>query len=115
MIGNTGFSLSMIARSALPAGCRPLVGAELDLPSLCSSSIVRTHVREAIARWNALHPESSTRVVRALLLEEPASIDAGEVTDKGYVNQRQTLRNRQDLVRLLYAQPAPPGVISAAK
>ena len=30
-------------------------------------------------------------------------------------NQRQTLRNRRELVSLLYTDPAPPGVITAAR
>jgi len=36
-----------------------------------------------------------------------AGLDAGEITDKGYVNQRQVLANRAALVELLYAEPAP--------
>ena len=37
----------------------------------------------------------------------PAGLDAGEITDKGYVNQREVLANRAALVELLYAQPEP--------
>jgi feruloyl-CoA synthase len=72
---------------------------------------VREHVREAMRRWNAAHPSSSTRVARALLLREPASIDAGEITDKGYVNQRATLDRRADLVERLFADPPGDDVI----
>ena len=46
-------------------------------------------------------------------MADPAGLDAGEITDKGYVNQRQVLANRAALVDLLYAEPAPPGVIVA--
>jgi feruloyl-CoA synthase len=56
---------------------------------------------------------SSTRVPRALMLDEPASIDAGEVTDKGSINQRAVLRHRAALVADLYALPAPAHVIIA--
>jgi len=56
---------------------------------------------------------SSTRVPRALMLDEPPSIDAGEVTDKGSINQRAVLRHRAALVEDLYAQPAPAHVIIA--
>ena len=56
---------------------------------------------------------SSTRVPRALVLDEPPSIDAGEVTDKGSINQRAVLRNRAALVQELYALPAPGRVIIA--
>jgi hypothetical protein len=41
------------------------------------------------------------------VLARPAGLDAGEITDKGYVNQRQVLANRAALIELLYAQPAP--------
>jgi feruloyl-CoA synthase len=56
---------------------------------------------------------SSTRVPRALMLDEPPSIDAGEVTDKGSINQRAVLRNRAALVQELYALPTPGRVIIA--
>jgi len=45
---------------------------------------------------------SSNRIARALILEEPPSLDAGEVTDKGTINQRAVLARRQALVRKLY-------------
>ena len=48
-------------------------------------------------------------------MARPADIDAGEMTDKGYVNQRQVLAKRAALVELLYAQPVPAGVIVAER
>ena len=50
---------------------------------------------------------SAARVERLLVLAGPAGLDAGEITDKGYVNQRRVLANRAALVELLYAQPDP--------
>ena len=50
---------------------------------------------------------SSTRVTRAVLLDTPLSIDRGEVTDKGSINQRAVLDHRTGLIDALYA-PAPP-------
>ncbi len=47
-------------------------------------------------------PGSSHRIARALILEEPPSIDAGEITDKGYINQRAVLTRRAGLVEALY-------------
>ena len=55
---------------------------------------------------------SAGRVGRLLVLSRPADLDRGEITDKGYVNQRQVLRNRAALVDLLYGAPAP-GVVTA--
>jgi feruloyl-CoA synthase len=48
---------------------------------------------------------------RALLMEEPPSIDAGEITDKGYINQRAGLERRAALVEKLYAEHPGEDVI----
>jgi feruloyl-CoA synthase len=45
---------------------------------------------------------SSNRIARAMLLKEPPSLDAGEVTDKGTINQKAVLRHRRQLVDELY-------------
>jgi feruloyl-CoA synthase len=45
---------------------------------------------------------SSNRVARYVILEEPPSLDAGEITDKGSINQRAVLKRRDALVRKLY-------------
>jgi feruloyl-CoA synthase len=51
---------------------------------------------------------NSNRVMRAVLVEEPPSLDAGEVTDKGSLNQRAVLELRAELVNRLYSpEPAP--------
>ena len=49
------------------------------------------------------------------MLARPADLDAGEITDKGYVNQRRVLANRAALVELLYAEPVPAGVVVAER
>jgi feruloyl-CoA synthase len=78
-------------------------------------------LREELARMLAEHNAgqgSSARIERLLVMARPADLDAGEITDKGYVNQRRVLTNRAPLVRLLYpgqAQPAQAPVIVAAR
>ena len=42
-----------------------------------------------------------------MLLDSPLSIDRGEVTDKGSINQRAVLEHRSALIEMLYS-PAPP-------
>jgi hypothetical protein len=59
-------------------------------------------LRRRLASFNATRPANSTSVGRALLLDEPPSIDAGEITDKGYVNQRAVLDRRAALIDALY-------------
>jgi len=89
-------------------GCQKLVGegAPTALPDLARHPAVREHVRGALVQWNAAHPGSSERVARVLLLPDAPSIDANEITDKGYVNQRLALERRAgDVARLFAAQP----------
>ena len=54
---------------------------------------------------------SSQRVERLAVLTEPPALDAGEITDKGYVNQRAVRERRADQVALLSAEPVPPRVV----
>ncbi len=54
---------------------------------------------------------SSQCVERMLVLTEPAQLDAGEITDKGYVNQAAVRDRRADLVALLTAEPVPRRVV----
>jgi feruloyl-CoA synthase len=58
---------------------------------------------------------SSTRVGRAIVLGEPPSLDAGEMTDKGSINQRAVLNRRADLVAALYAPQPSPSVLVIGK
>ena len=65
-----------------------------------------TKVRAAIASGLAKLKSqsgggSSAHATRALLLAEPASVDGGEITDKGYINQRAVLTRRASAVKLL--------------
>jgi feruloyl-CoA synthase len=53
---------------------------------------------------------SSNRVARAIVAEEPPSLDAGEITDKGSFNQRAVLDRRKNIVEQLYA-PEPPAEV----
>jgi len=69
-------------------------------------------LQHGLAAFNAGAGGSSRRVARFLVLTEPPSIDAGEITDKGYVNQRAVLERRASLVQALYANPSGAGVIS---
>ena len=73
---------------------------------------VKSRVREGMAALRAEGGGSSTYATRAVLLEEPPSIDAGEITDKGYINQRAVLERRAEIVRRLYeGSPDDPVII----
>ena len=75
---------------------------------------MRAHVAQAFAQWNAAHKGSSERVARVLLLTEPPSIDVGEITDKGYINQRLALERRDAEVTRVFAATPDPDVIVCA-
>jgi feruloyl-CoA synthase len=94
--------------------CRRLC---VDLPSDATLAQVLSHANvrakvsgglQALAREGG---GSSTYATRALLMAEPASIDAGEITDKGYINQRAVLNHRTALVQLLQAKPTTNEII----
>ena len=74
---------------------------------------IRAKIAQALAAL-AAQGGSSTRPTRALVATEPPSIDANEITDKGYINQRAVLLRRAELVNQLYASPLPKDVITTA-
>jgi feruloyl-CoA synthase len=97
----------------LPAAGR-LAGLPADdAAALAKAPAVVDAIRGGIAAYNAAQAGSSTRAARVLVMTEPPSLDAGEVTDKGYVNQRATLERRHALVERLFAEPPDPEVILA--
>jgi len=74
---------------------------------------LRAFLEDLLGRLAAQSTGSSTRIARALLLEIAPSIDSGEITDKGSINQRAVLRTRADLVEMLYTEPYAPQVLKA--
>jgi feruloyl-CoA synthase len=79
-----------------------------------SGAQVREKLAAALAAL-AAEGGSSTFPARLLVMEEPPSIDANEITDKGYINQRAVLERRAALVERLHADPAPSGAIVAPR
>ncbi|HEX7053517.1 MAG TPA: feruloyl-CoA synthase [Burkholderiales bacterium] len=94
-------------RDVVIAGERRDELAALVFPA---GAIDRDLFRERLAAFAAQGTGSSNRIRRALLLEEPPSLDAGEMTDKGTINQRAVLERRAALVEELYA--GSPRVVS---
>lgn len=71
-----------------------------------------THVGLALAAHQQTAGRAS-RIERIILMTVPADLDGGEITDKGYVNQRRVIERRAHLVARLYDDPHHPTVISA--
>jgi feruloyl-CoA synthase len=95
-------------------GCR-LINPTLpfdDMAATAADQLIRSAFRERFERCLANATGSSTRIARAILLDRPLSIDRGEVTDKGSINQRAVLEHRKELIEELYLPTPTPRVIA---
>jgi feruloyl-CoA synthase len=85
------------------AACRAHAGLpdSADVKDVIGHNKVRSTIASGLARLKAQSGNSSGHATRALLLAEPASVDGGEITDKGYINQRAVLTRRAQAVATL--------------
>jgi feruloyl-CoA synthase len=96
------------------AACRRVctdLASDASPACVCEHPAVRARVETGLSALKSASSGSSTCARRALLLLDPPSIDAGEITDKGYLNQRMILARRAALVETLYRDPIDPRVI----
>jgi len=94
-----------------PAACERVLG---EAPAGVDDARVRALLVGALASVGA-GAGPSQRIDRLLLLDEPPSIEAGEITDKGYINQRAVLRRRPGDVERLYADGVPQVIVAGAR
>jgi feruloyl-CoA synthase len=97
-------------------GCRALcadIAADAPLASLIGDARVRRHIETTLRTLAQESSRGSTLPKRVLILDEPPSIDANEITDKGYINQRAVLMRRAALVERLHA-PVPDAEVIVA-
>lgn len=118
-------SLSSIAQNLIIAGsgrgeigllivpkleaCQKLSGVSSDDP--LEAPAVLDALRGCLERYNENHSSNSQRIGRACFLREALSMDAGELTDKGSLNQAAILDTRKALVEALYSEYKMPGRI----
>jgi feruloyl-CoA synthase len=69
--------------------------------------VVLAHFQDCLNQLATQATGSANRVARWLLLTEPPSIDLGEITDKGSINQRAVLKHREAVVQSLHDGSAP--------
>jgi feruloyl-CoA synthase len=102
----TGHDRSEVGLLLIPriSQCRELAGlaSNTGTEDVFSAPAVRAFFQALIERLYAQGTGSATRVTRAVLLSEPPSIDRGEITDKGSINQRAMLTHRAAIVSALY-------------
>jgi feruloyl-CoA synthase len=85
--------------------CSDFAGS-LSMEQVLTHPRIRSQIAIGLAILHAGGGGTSTFATRALLMQEPPSIDAGEITDKGYINQRAVLMRREALVTRLYQADA---------
>jgi feruloyl-CoA synthase len=96
------------------AETRKLLGRD---PVAAGDAYVDPALAGHLARGLEVHSRGAGRagrIERILLMTAPPDLDAGEITDKGYVNQRKVIELRSDLVDRLYDEPAHPSVVHVA-
>src|SRR5262249_4789187 len=108
-----GENRDFIALLAWPhaGGCHKPIGDHLPAADLAPPPPPRGHARACISRRNAAHSGASPHVPPPLILADPPSIDANEITDKGYINQRLALERRNADVERLFASVPDEDVI----
>jgi feruloyl-CoA synthase len=110
-------ALAPLAQDAVITGHdRSEVGALVFLTEAARklpAADVRAQMQAALRRLKAEGAGSAHTPARLLLLPDAPSMAAGEITDKGYLNQRLTLQRRAAEVQALYAQPLDARVITA--
>jgi feruloyl-CoA synthase len=79
------------------------LGDSASLAEIADAPAVREWLQQLVNTLAKTSTGSATRIARAVILTEPPSIDKGEVTDKGSINQRAVLKHRADLVTALHA------------
>ncbi len=89
----------------------PDIAADATLIKFLRDARVRSVVQAGLQKLQSEGVGSSTLAKRVLLMTEPPLIDAGEITDKGYINQRAVLERRADLVTTLYTDPVAEEII----
>lgn len=110
--GSNRADIGLLAWLNDAAGEQFLTGGGQPLSSpLILNPVIRARLVKDLAGYNTRNPGSSRCIRRIMLMSEPPEIDAGEITDKGYINQRAVQERRADLVERLYAESPDPEVI----
>ncbi len=108
----TGADLPYVALLAWPNpdACHERFGLRDERQLACHAPL-HDALRESLLRHNERHTGSSMRIRRVMLLNDPPSSDGGEITDKGYINQRAVLARRAGDVEALYADKPDANVV----
>jgi feruloyl-CoA synthase len=78
--------------------------ADAPLSEVLGSEPVLAHFQKVLNELAQTATGSANRIARMCLLSEPPTIDKGEITDKGSINQRAVLSHRADTVGALHEE-----------
>ena len=101
----TGINLKEVGAMVFPTpAVRTLSGlsAEAPLADVLASAPVLAHFQKVVDALAQTATGSANRIARLCLLSEAPTIDRGEITDKGSINQRAVLAHRADTVAALH-------------
>ena len=101
----TGINLKEVGAMVFPTpAVRTLsgLGAEAPLADVLASEPVLAHFQKVVDALAQTATGSANRIARLCLLSEAPTIDRGEITDKGSINQRAVLAHRADTVAALH-------------
>jgi feruloyl-CoA synthase len=90
----------------------PAAAANQTDSEVLASAPVRDAFRDLLGEMARTSTGSSTKIARLVLLDEPPSIDANEITDKGSINQSAVLARRATLIEELYAATHPDRILT---
>lgn len=92
-------------------GLEGVAAPDVTLETALALQAVKDQFLDALVRVNRLSTGSASRVDLAVLLADPPSLDRGEITDKGSINQRAVLMHRKKLVDAIYEGVAPDLIV----
>lgn len=106
----TGINLKEVGALVFPTNAvRQLagLGADVSMKDVVQSAPVQAHFQKVLNELNRSGTGSANRIARLHVMHEPPSIDKGEVTDKGSINQRAVLKHRDAMVQALHGGGLP--------
>ena len=102
----TGHDRSFLGAIVFPElnYCKKLAGlsSDSDLKTVVNTPSVKNALQAVLNDFSKESKGSSTLIKRAVFADFELSIDKGELTDKGSINQRQILANRKEYVEMIY-------------
>jgi feruloyl-CoA synthase len=99
-----------VSDAVICAPDHPWLGALIWL-TVPNDARARATMGEKLAAFNRSRQGSADTIARLLILQDPPSAEAGEITDKRSINQRLTMARRATDIAVLYADPVDPRVI----